>query len=127
MVATLSDFREYFPGPPFTNLDDASVARALNEALLLHCVREEATIYLTAHLLALDVESAEHVERNGLAPDGGSGVVTEEAVGPRRFTFLTQAGESERRAFYATTPYGRRFMALEDRTPGVMIGAFVAG
>lgn len=125
MVATLSDFREWFPGPPFDALTDDTVTRSLNEALIFHDEREEATLYLTAHLLALDVEAGDAETRNGIAPDGGAGVVTSETIGPRTIGYLTQAGKNERRAFFATTPYGRRFLALEDRTPRYGIGAIV--
>ena len=44
-----------------------------------------------------------------------------------RRNFLTQAGDDERRAFYVTTAYGRRFLALEDRNPRSRIGARVVG
>lgn len=119
MAADRAAFQEWFPGEPFSGLEPAAIDRAIAEARQLHDWNEIATIYLAAHLLAVDTE------QGALQPDGGSGVVQSEQIGPRRINYLTQAGEDERRAFYATTPWGRRFLALEDRTARVGIGATV--
>ena len=120
---TLSGFRERFGA--FSGRDDGEVQLALDEALLLHDVRVLATYYCAAHLLALGAEE-------GSVPDGGAGIIAGEQIGPKRIDYLNMAGSSnkqagsERDVFFATTPYGRRFLALERRTPRTSIGALVA-
>ena len=119
MAVDVAAFRSRFPDPLFTTASDEAVALAICDAQLLHDRDETATLYLAAHLLALDAEQTG-------APDGGAGVVTQERIGPRTITYLTDAGDDERRAFYATTSFGRRFLALEDRNPYVGLGTLVA-
>jgi len=114
-MPSVSDFRSYFPGS-FSDSPDDQIARTINEAGLLHDKSEEATLYLTAHLLAVKSEFAD-------SPDGGAGIVSKEAMGPRSIEYMTTAGESEKRAFYSSTGYGRMFMAIEDRTPSARIAA----
>ena len=120
---TLSGFRERFSA--FSGRDDGEVQLALDEALLLHDVRVLATYYCAAHLLSLAGEE-------GALPDGGAGIIASEQIGPKRIEFLNMAGAGknmngrERDVFFATTPYGRRFLALERRTPRTSIGATVA-
>ena len=119
MAITVADFRARFPAPLFSTATDEQIALTISDALLLHSSNETATTFLVAHLLATDAEQSEK-------PDGGAGVVTKEKIGPKDITYLTDAGDSERRAFYATTTFGRRFLALEDRTPRVALGCIVA-
>ena len=119
MALTVEAFRARFPAPLFSTTADEQVALAICDAQLLHSINETAVLYLSAHLLALGSETTGE-------PDGGAGVVTKEKLGPKDITYLTDAGEDERRAFYATTSFGRRFLALEDRTPRVALGCIVA-
>ena len=56
MAATLATFRVQFP--EFAATADGVVDRALVEALLIHSVRELATLFLTAHLLECDAKRA---------------------------------------------------------------------
>lgn len=119
MAVDAAAFRARFPAPLFADKDDTAVALAISDAQLLHTRNETAVLYLAAHLLALDSEQTGR-------PDGGAGVVQKEKIGPRDIQYLTDAGTDERRAFYATTSFGRRFLALEDRTPRVALGAIVA-
>ena len=42
-------------------------------------------------------------------------------------TFLNRSDKDAFRVFFETTAYGRRFLALEDRTPRARIGAIVVG
>ena len=119
MAITVQAFRARFPAPLFSTDTDEQIALTISDAQLLHSVNETATLYLVAHLLALNSETTGE-------PDGGAGVVTKEKIGPKDITYLTDAGTDERRAFYATTSFGRRFLALEDRTPRVALGCLVA-
>ena len=126
MPADLAAFRVEFPPPAFAATADAAINRALLQARLLHAKRELCTLYAAAHLVVLDTEllDAQGVRKD--VPDGGSGVVTAESTGPLKREFMTTAG-NERDAFFSTSVYGRRFLALERRTPGVGIAAMVVG
>ena len=124
MTADRAAFRAQFP-TAFPNATDADIDGALAEAELLHSIRELATLYCAAHLLALDTENFDALDNRIDKPDGGSGIVTAETIGPRRIEYLSVAGASERDAFFASTTYGRRFLALERRSPRASIGAVV--
>lgn len=121
-------FRAKFPqAKHFPLVTDAEITEALVEATLIHSVRELATLYCAAHLLALEHEYFDELGRPVSSPDGGSGVVTAETIGPQNKTFATMVGNmssrrAAHRAFFATTPYGRHFLTLEARTPAVGIG-----
>ena len=115
MSLDAAGFRERIPGI-FADRTDTEIAVAIDEARLISDVLEEATLYLAAHLIAVKSEWQS-------TPDGGSGVVSKETIGPRSIEYMTTAGESERRAFFSTTPFGRMYMTLEDRTPRAGIGA----
>ena len=119
-------FRTQFPEPLFASDDDADVALALSEAMCLHNQNDLATLYCTAHLLALNHERTDARGNVIAGPDGGSGVVVSEKIGPRQIEYMTTAGEDERRAFFATTSWGRRFLELEARTPRVAMGMITA-
>ena len=127
MAADLTAFRAKFSNAPFAAMSATVIKEALDEAKLLHSIRDVATLYCAAHLLILDQENLTELGQAVTAPDGGAGVVTAESIGPRNISYLTQAGDDERRAFFVTTPYGRRFLALEDRSPRATIGARVIG
>ena len=111
MDVTFAAFREQFPEEPptsaFVGVAQGAIEAAIKEALQLHDKRNLATLYLVGHLLALDQEYYDALWRRKDRPDGGSGVVNSEQIGQRRIAYLTMAGESERRAFYVTSPYGR--------------------
>lgn len=116
MAADLATFKAKFP---IFALADAVIESALAEAVIFHDVNETATLYCAAHLLALDSE-------NTGKPDGGSGVVESEKIGPLSRNYKNQ-DEEERDVFFVTTSYGRRFLAIERRTPRSAIGAIVIG
>ena len=114
---TVTSFRAQFPqSTHFPDATEAQIESALEEACILHSLRELATLYLTAHLLAID---SEHTGK----PDGGSGIVSMERIGPRTINYLNQIEGAGRKAFFASTSYGRRFLELEARTPRYGIGA----
>ena len=119
MAVTVAAFRERFPAPLFSAESEDSIAMAISDAQMLHTASELGTLLCAAHLLAVQSEDAS-------APDGGSGVVQKEKIGPRDITYLSDAGTDERRAFYATTSFGRRLMAIEARTPRMALGATIA-
>ena len=122
-MTTVTAFRDQFPKTRhFPEVDDADIESALDEAKLIHSVRVLATLYCAAHLLALDQEYLDAQGQPVTDPDGGAGVVVSEMIGPRRIDYITQAGDDERKAFFVTTTYGRRFLNLEARTPAVGIG-----
>ena len=121
-MATVTTFRTRFP--EFVDQADVEVTQALSYATRLHAISEDGTLLCTAHLLALS--SGERPDSDPEA-DGGAGVVTRETIGPRTIDYLTMAGKDERRAFYATTFYGRLLLAIEDRMPRRIIGAAVVG
>ena len=119
-TSDLTGFREWFSEEPFTSLDDSSITRALTEALQIHDKNPLATLYCAAHLLALDADNPSEI-----AADGGAGVITQERIGPKSLTYMTQVNGRARDAFFATSKYGRRFLLLEQRTPRSGIGAIV--
>ena len=122
MALTVTSFRSIFPDEPFASVSDAKVESYIEVALKIHTRDELATLYCTAHLLALDIERDEPT----LEPDGGAGVVESEGIGPRQIGYVTQATGDKRRAFFAPTTYGRTFLVLEERHPKVALGTLVA-
>lgn len=119
MAADLATFQELFGKTKFP--DEDAIRERLIEARQIHNVRTLATLYCAAHLLTLDAENDE-------PHDGGSGVVSEEGMGPRRVSYVTQASAegTARAAFFGTTSYGRRFLALEGGAARARFGAFVS-
>ena len=116
---TVNEFRAQFPTTfPVATHADTLILTRIGEARQIHGVRKLATIYLTAHLLAVDGEATGE-------PDGGSGVVGSETIGPRKVAYQNQSDGMPNRAFFATTSYGRRFMALVASSPRGSIGARV--
>ena len=119
-VPTVAEFRAQLPEfASTTDYPDVQVTAKIRLARLLHDIRKTAIIYLAAHLFAIE-------EENTGKADGGAGVVASEKIGPRQVAYLTQADGSARRAFYATSSYGRMFLALADTSARASVGARVA-
>ncbi len=97
-------FRKEFP--EFSEVTDDAVQRWIERASEIHATSETATLYLAAHLVAVDREDS--------GVDDGAGVVVGESVGPKSVQYKTQA-ESGDQAFFARTKYGRLFLTLERR------------
>ncbi len=114
---TVAEFRETFG--EFDGSSDEDIETALPVAYQLTDVSRDATLYVTAHLLAL---SAEYTG----GPDGGSGVVKSERLGPKAVTYQIGAGDDERRVFFDRTSYGRMALTLEDRSPKAVMAMVVA-
>lgn len=103
------ELRERYPG--FGGRGDAEIEGALAEARALSDHTATLTSLCAAHLLALGPVDL------GAQPDGGLGELASERVGPYQASYRTVAGQGGRETFFATTAYGRRFLALEARTP----------
>ena len=116
MTASVEGFLSRF-GREFLDVTESQLTLALEEALLIHGARELATYYLMAHLLVL-------ARAEGNQADGGAGVITDEQIGPKTTSYQNMTVD-QRDVFFATTPYGRRFLVLERKTPRFGVGASV--
>ena len=99
----LPSFRVRFP--EFSGETDDRVILYLADALQIFSTCQPATLYLAAHLLALDTDYGP----GGQGVDGGMGEIQSESIGPKSVSYKTQAAK-ESDTFYTTTPYGRRFL-----------------
>ena len=109
----VSGFREYFDEFTEALYADTKVQRFLNEAnVLAGRVGTEARLYCAAHLLTIDGERTTDAQGRP-SPDGGSGVVRSESIGPRSVSYNTTEG----RQFYERTFYGRMFLELASVSP----------
>ena len=106
MTNMLAWFREEFP--EFDDVADSAVNVWLGHAAEIHSLSETATLYLAAHLVALDGEDSVG------QVDGGAGVITSETIGPKSATYMTQARSGDE-TFFARTQYGRLFLTIERR------------
>ena len=106
MPATLQDFRETFP--ELAAMTDDAVQRNIDLAEQIHDINPTCTLYLTAHLLTVDISG------------DNPGEVKGETIGPKSADYMTQAASGDE-AFYTRTEYGRRFLTLERR---VLSGPF---
>ena len=102
------------------SVTDEKVTRFLEEARLIHAIRETATLYCAAHLVVLDRDEGAYTV------DGGAGLVEGETVGPGMTTFKSQA-KDEQETFFARSSYGRMFLTLERRTPEKIMSMRVYG
>lgn len=104
----LPAFRSAFP--ELSGRADADVSRMIDVAYQMSAVKTDATLYLAAHLLAIDAENTGGI-------DGGSGeIASETSVGGKLATYKTMAEKSGLDVFYSRTSYGRMFLAMERRT-----------
>ena len=123
IAALLPAFRAQFPEFAPADYPDSVVTMWLECARGIHRLSEKATLFLTAHLVALDAE-----ERAGGAAgvDGGGNEYEEEQIGPKRVRYRKQSAD-ERDTFYTRTSYGRLFLQLERRTPAHAMAVRVYG
>ena len=126
-TALVATFREEFPAPLFQGdaYSNDIVARALDEALDIHSLNQRATLNCAAHLLLLNAEKVDAAGEQVTSPDGGSGVVRSEQMGPQQRAYLNRADKQARQVFFETTPFGRRFLELESRSARYGVGALV--
>lgn len=113
---TRAEFRAQFPDIDVAALSDDDLDRLISEAVQIHCVRKLATLYVVAHLYELD--------RQATAGAVTKGEVKSEGVGPIRVSYVTQAQDGPE-SFFTSTRYGQRFLALERRTPPLVVTAKV--
>lgn len=99
----LPDFRLRFT--EFAAETDDKILLYLGDALDIFSACPTATLYLAAHLLALDTEYGTGIK----GVDGGLGEVQSESIGPKSVSYKTQAAK-ESDTFYTSTPYGRRYL-----------------
>lgn len=97
----------------FASRTDTEIQQAAASALAISAVSEEATLHLTAHLLALSGE------QTGEA-DGGAGEVNSEATGSRSVSYAPMA-ETGVMTWWTTTPYGRIAWMLQAASPAFAV------
>ena len=118
MTPNLSQIRTQFP--EFASRTDQQVETALAEALQIHDIRQSATLYLTAHILALNSDETTQ-------PDAGAGIVSGETIGPRQVNYKTMSQDAHALDVWCEqTHYGRMYLVLAKsnprRTMGIVIG-----
>ena len=111
MAATLAGFRTRFP--EFAATADNLIDLAIEEALLIHALRELATLYCAAHILKLDSDETPQ-----------TGEINMARIGPGAMRYKTQA-DTGKDVFFTRSEYGRRFLTLEKRSPRHAIGTWV--
>ena len=106
--------------PEFKDVDAGNIQLALDEARMLHNVRELVTHYFAAHILTVAKTIAE-------GNTGSTGAVKSDSVGNLRSEYVTQVVDGDIKAELATTAYGARGLLLESRTSRSRIGATIGG
>lgn len=101
--------------PEFTATTDDAVVAAYGWALQINALSDDATQALTAHILTL-------AEQRTAAADGGSGIVTAEALGPQRREYMAQSMDA-RQVWLTQSVYGRMVVMLEQRAPAVVMSS----
>jgi hypothetical protein len=109
----LTDFRIRFP--EFVAVPDATINLYIADALEIFCLRTSCASYLAAHLYVLDQDSG--AGGSGGSVDGGEGEVLSESAGGVSSSFKGQA-DNGNDSFYTVTPYGRKYLACRNSTPG---------
>lgn len=112
MEASIANFRALFPefkDPPY---DDAKVQFYLDLAAEIHSCSDTVTLYLAAHMAALDAVDGVGDENTDLEDinTAGEGFGTQQKVGDLSVTYA--APESGSDADLSRTPYGRRAKEL---------------
>ena len=108
---SLTDFRAAFAEFAEAEFPDAAVNAAANFAgELAGNGSNMMLLYATAHVLALDSERQ-------TTPDGGSGIVMSESSAGQSVSYENQEGD----AFFKSTTYGRKYLALERRHSLTMV------
>ena len=120
--ALLPLFRQEFQ--ELTDKPNDDVRQALKLALQIHAVRQDATLYLAAHLLAMAQQQKVNAAGN-ISVDGGGFIKVSESMAGQMIAF-ENPGATERSALLGTTSYGRTFLLLEKGSVA-SIGARVYG
>ena len=94
--------------PVFT---DGVLAAALRAAQLIDSTGVDQALALAAHLALISaVENTAEI-------DGGSGVITEETVGPFEQSFANMTPDGSLDSTYQRTSYGREYLLLRRSVP----------
>ena len=134
MAADLATFRARFP--EFSTTADAVIEFKLEEAKLIHSVRQLATLFCAAHLVTIDAVTASPISGGGGSSGNYVREVSSEQVGPLRREYVTQSGSSSgstalasdrQDPFFTGTKYGRQFLILEQRGSRSGMGVRVVG
>ena len=112
MADLLAKFRISFP--EFAAVENDAVLRYIGDALAIHTGSNRATLYLTAHCIALDADSG--AGDTGAAVDGGDGEVTSEGIAREKVSLKTQADKGAD-VFFTSTAYGRKFLVFRNAAP----------
>jgi len=108
-------FREQFP--EYDSSSDAEILKNINNALLIHAICGMATVYLSAHLIAIDSNSGVGGSGGGIDAGGVRETLSETAKSvSSSFAKLSKDGTDD--AFYTVTPYGRMYIVLRNSCPG---------
>lgn len=112
VTVSVAGLRKRFPEFTAERKPDSNVEYAIEEAqIVAGKLSAEAQLYCAAHLLTIEQEKVVD-EIGNPVPDGGSGVVVGERIGPRTVSYMTAEG----RQFYERTYYGRMFLELQHRS-----------
>ena len=134
VTVTVADFRTQFS--EFAATADGDIQLALDEALLLHSIRKLATLYAAAHVLSYRLTAISGGGGIGGGSTTTTGQISTKKVGPLEVSYETHSGTTTNSnntksatdvAYFSSTIYGQHFLALEQRSPRVAIGAMVAG
>lgn len=114
---SIPEFRAAFP--EFGSTADGPIEDALEEGLVHHSATLKGQLLVAAHLLALSQESTGGSGSSVLTGDVASVSVAGQSVS------VVPQSERGRDAFYASTRYGRRYLALRrSRSTGVTGGVY---
>ena len=117
----LPKFRASFS--ELANKENADVLQALKLALQIHAVREDATLYLAAHLLAMAQD--QKVNAAGTISTGGGFITSMEQMAGQMVQYQNP-DITMRSAVLGTSSYGKMFLVLEKGSIAA-IGARVYG
>ena len=110
MAITIIRFREIYP--EFSSIADSDVEYTIELAMEVHRCSANAIYALVAHLLALS-------EMEGTGGDAPSGSVVQTVKKSRVGRISTEyfsmfSDKHPENSYYETTPYGRRFLMLQQ-------------
>ena len=109
VAPALDQFRQQYP--QFNSVSDREVQSAIDIACELHGISEQAQLAAAAHIIEIEFSGG------GI---GSGGVIQTEQIGPKRVTYLRQAGD-DRKAFFSATRYGQLYLSLTEDTVGLSV------
>jgi hypothetical protein len=118
-IKLLPEFRIRFPEFADPIASDAQVLIYLGDACAIFSCGRRGTLYLSAHLLQVDLISG--AGSTGGGEDGGNGVVSSETVGKVSTAYKNTSDSNSKDVFYETTPYGRKYVQFRNSSPGYRV------